>query len=372
MDSQYFDHNATTPLHPAAREAWLEAADRHWHNPSSLYPAAGTAKIALEDARIALADQLDIEDETSIIFTGGATEANNACIANYARRNPEARCAVSAVEHPSVMAPARRHFGRRLVEIPVDEDALLDLDALEDILARDAPELVAVMAANNETGSIQPISAIAEACQGHGALLHCDASQWFGKSDISIIADITVASAHKFGGPKGVGFIKVSDEIDQLELLSGGPQEERRRAGTEDLAGIAAMCVALENCSFPTQQAAMRDAFEHALTERIPGTRALCCDAERLPNTSMVVMPAGKNLKWLTRLGRKGFSISTGSACSSGAESGSHVLAAMNLTAEAIDRALRISSGSDHRAQDWQALIEAMAEVCAGIAEQGR
>lgn len=372
LNSKYFDHNATTPLCAAAREAWLEAAERFWHNPSSLYPDAGATKRRLEDAREGLADALGLEDESALVFTSGATEANNSVFSHFARHFPDGRCAISATEHPSALAPARRHFGERLDEVPALANGSIDLEALREILARGETVLVSVMAANNETGVIQPIAAALDLARERGVATHNDATQWFGKrpaAGMSELADFTVASAHKFGGPKGVGFVHLSDSACQLQFQTGGPQESRHRAGTEDLPGIAAMIAALEDAEKRlgemAAQSDFRDAFEKDIAERVSGTYALARDTERLPNTSMVVMPQGKNLKWLTRLGRRGFAISTGSACSSGAESGSHVLAAMGIADDELDRALRISSGAGHSSDDWAALARAIGEVWA-------
>lgn len=359
----YFDHNATTPLSAAAQAAWIETSEHFWHNPSSLYPAAGAAARRLEEAREQLADLLGAGDGGDIVFTSGATEANNALLAHIASRSPSGRCAVASIEHPSVLAPARHHFAKRTVEIEAGVDGLVDTAHLRHLLGSGDIAVVSVLAANNETGVIQPVAKIAELCAANGVHFHCDAAQWIGKIPGAPDADTLVGSAHKFGGPKGVGFVKLGPLGKDFVLQVGGPQEHRRRAGTQDLAGVAAMVAALANTQNWSGQAPMRDRFEDHLAKRLPGLVIAGRDVSRLPNTSMLVVPAGKNLKWLTRLGHLDFSISTGSACSSGAESGSHVLAAMEFPARHIARALRISSGPDTSADDWRALENAMAEV---------
>ena len=371
MSASYFDHNATTPLSNVAKAAWIEVAERFWHNPSSLYPEAGAAKRRLEDAREQLADLLGAEDEPEIIFTSGATEGNNATLRHLAAANPTKRCAVSAIEHPSVLAPARREFGDRLLEMGVGRSGVIELDKLKATLDGGDIAAVSVMAANNETGVLQPVDDIYELCAASGAVFHCDAAQCHGKTVQAPRADIVVGSAHKFGGPKGVGFLQLNGRAQNLISQTGGPQEERRRAGTEDLAGIVAMVAALSNPQDWSPQGSLRDAFEQRLGESLDGLSIAGGGAARLPNTAMIFMPCGKNLKWLTRLGRRGFSVSTGSACSSGAESGSHVLAAMACGPEEIDRALRISSGPDSTAADWRSLEEAILEVSAEFASEG-
>ena len=362
LNALYFDHNATTPLCEAAREAWLAVAERHWHNPSSLYPDAGAAKRRLEDAREAFADLLGIDRPERVVFTAGATDANNAAIASIARARPTHRALVSPFEHPSVLAAANRHFEDRL------GTAATDVATLASDLSQNPTALVAVMSANNETGAIHPAAELAAAARAHDSLFLCDATQSFGKvsmGDLLAMGDVIVGSAHKFGGPKGTGFAVFNDAAAEVTLQTGGPQESGRRAGTEDLAGIAAMVAALDRSDLAAAsgQAAYRDRFERGLAERMPGTKVLAANGERLPNTSMVVMPSGKNLKWLTRLGRRGVSISTGSACSSGSENGSHVLRAMGVPEEEISRALRISSGPTTTEKEWRALLDAMVAV---------
>ncbi len=371
----YFDHNATTPLRPAAREAWLEAADRFWHNPSSLYPEAGAARQRLEDEREALADLLGADDPEDLVFTSGATEANNAVFAHYSRPGQLATCALSAIEHPSVIGPAQRDFaGGAISPIPVDAGGQIEVGELQRSLRTAPTTLVSLMAANNETGALQPCGEAFAAARAAGAVTHCDASQWFGKLPAAGVAalgaDITVGSGHKFGAPRGVGFALLAGAGRDLRLQTGGPQEARRRAGTEDLPAIAAMVAALAEAESQLAdmraQAPLRDAFEEQFASTLPGAGAvLPRGRDRLPNTSAVLVPRGKNLRWLTRLGRLGFAVSTGSACSSGAENGSHVLAAMGLSADAIKRSLRISSGANTSAADWDGLLGALRCVAA-------
>lgn len=382
----YFDANATAPLHPAAREAWVRAAELHWRNPSSLYPAAAAAREQLEEARWRLAEFIGGDPE-SLVFTSGATESNNSLFRALAARcggQTGQRVWISAVEHPAVSLPAQRAFPGRVDRLPTDPDGRLRLDLLEQRLATEPPPaLVSVMAANNETGVIEPWAEVAALCRGAGVWFHCDASQWLGKlpADSLHRCDWLTGSGHKVGGPKGTGFLKLPDELDwQPELQSGGAQEQDRRAGTEDVAGALAMVTAFEqrgalaaDASWRTQRAGWRDRFEQSVTDRLPGCRALGTTAAggRLWNTSMLVMPSGRNVKWLTRLARLGFEVSTGSACSAGAGKPSMVLAAMDLPVEDMPRVLRFSSLWETAESDWRQLTDAVLAVAAELPPTG-
>jgi cysteine desulfurase len=371
----YFDHNATTPLHPAAREAWLRASEKHWHNPSSLYREAGFASQALESARERLGDLFGAE-AGRIVFTSGATESNNTLFAGLARCLPPDACvAISAIEHPCVREAARTWLGRaRVVEIPVDAEGVVRPDVLKRLLLEKQPALVSVMAANNESGVLQPWPELLQLCREHGARFHSDAAQWIGKLDASTLGtcDYLTGSAHKFGGPKGIGFLVLADEAESFPLLLGGPQENSRRAGTENYPGIEAMVTALETLTprlaeVAQIQAALRDAFIGRMKQAYPSLRIISESAPRLWNTVLMVMPEHSNLKWLTRMSRAGFAISTGSACSSGKEGSSVVVQALGTDWEELKRVVRVSGGWETTAQDWTALAEAFVEVGNGL-----
>ncbi|MCB1230816.1 MAG: cysteine desulfurase [Verrucomicrobiae bacterium] len=375
----YFDHNATTPVSPAAREAWMEACERFWQNPSSLYREAGAAKRRLEEAREIVADRLGAEPER-VIFTSGATEANNAVLRSVAGRSPEMGCLISTVEHPSVREPARREFrSDRLEEIPVHrESGAIDLDFLSVRLRGDRlPGLVSVMAANNETGALQPWREAARLCRDAGVPFHCDAAQWIGKRPASGFGEscgYLTGCAHKFGGPKGVGFLLIPESEQEFFCSQiGGPQESGHRAGTEDLPGILGMLAAWDEkpdadlAAAESERLAARRTFETALVERLPGTRIIAPEADRLWNTVMYVAPDHPNLKWLTRLSAAGFAVSTGSACSAGRGNPSHVMAAMGLDFEEMGRVIRVSGGWETSPADWSALVDALVAVSADL-----
>jgi cysteine desulfurase len=368
----YFDHNATTPLHPAARDAWLRASEKHWHNPSSLYRDAGLASQQLESARERLGTLIDADAER-IVFTSGATESNNALFASLPA---DALVVLSAIEHPSVREAAR---GRNVVELPVNADGVIPTDDLKHLIISKRPTLVSVMAANNESGALQPWRELAAICHEHGVLFHTDAAQWLGKLDATNlgVCDFITGSAHKFGGSKGCGFLVLPKEDSRLSFIRGGPQEHGRRAGTENYPAIEAMVTALETITpylgeIEQTQSKLRDAFIAALRSRFDSLRVISESAPRLWNTVLMVMPEHDNLKWLTRLSRRGFSISTGSACSSGKEGSSVVVTALGASAEELKRVVRISSGWETTAADWQALAAAFVEVSDELNRGGR
>ncbi len=373
--STYFDHNATTAMSDAARDAWLKVETEHWHNPSSLYREAGAAKRLLDDLREELADRLGCDEPRRVVFTSGATEANNAVMRMVSAGDEgRKRVAVSAIEHPSVDDAARNFFDV-VTEIPVNADTgAVDAESIQS----GGVSLVSVMAANNETGALQPWREVAVKCRGAGVLFHCDAAQWIGKMPAEGLADCDFVSgcAHKFGGPKGVGFLLLpanESVAASLRMAVGGPQENRHRAGTENLSGIAAMLAALREhdeflkASGSRRKAAERNAFEAEVLAAIGGSAVVGGGADRLWNTSMVVVPRHNNVKWLTRLSRRGFCVSTGSACSAGKGNPSNVMAAMGLDHEAMGRVIRISGGWQTTGEDWLAMAAAMIEVGAEL-----
>lgn len=384
--SGYFDGNATTPMLPAALEAWMAAARGAWRNPSSLYRGAATVRRALEDAREVVADRLGCVPGR-VVFGSGATEANHAVFEWCARRAGSGeRVVISGVEHPSVRESAHRWFGReRTIELPHAGGGGFDREALERVLAGGDVALVSVMAANNETGELLDWEAAAAMARRFGVRFHCDAVQWIGKLPASRLAaecDFVVASAHKFGGPKGAGFVLLpggrGDGCSDFGQ-AGGRQEGGHRGGTENHPSIVALVAALEARSggFGDDlaggvgvRAAWRNAFEERLLARIPGTRVMGAGGSRLWNTSMVVLPRHANLKWLTRLDERGFEVSTGSACSAGPGNPSHVMASMGLEPEAMGRVIRVSSTWETAEADWTALGEAFGE-CWEMLERG-
>lgn len=358
----YFDHNATTPLHPAAREAWLQAMDAHWLNPSSPYRAAAEVRVRWEALRARFAALLEIAPER-LIFNSGATEGNNAVIRHLRATLPlTARIGVSRIEHPSVLACARECFGDRIDWLPVDADGQLCPEAVD--LCR--LSAVVLMAANNETGMHQPWHRLASACAEAGVPFHCDASQWIGKEPSEGLATCGYVSgcAHKFGGPRGVGFLVVPAGVDLAGSLLGGHQQSGRRAGTEDFAGVAAMLAALEAVTAqpPVCGAAGKRALWDRLAQELPGVRVIGRLDGVLWNTLALILPEFTSQRWIRALERRGFLLGAGSACSTGREGPSHVLAAMGIESAAAGRSLRISSGWTTTQAHWEALAAAILE----------
>ena len=363
MKLRYFDHNATTPLSASAKAAWLETVDEHWMNPSSSYRQAAAVRVRLESAREQLAELLEVAPER-VVFTSGATEANNAVLRHWSKQfSQQARIMVNPTEHPSVIEAAKEWFPERIDWLPVGGDGVVEIAALEAYLQKESVAAVSVMAANNETGVLQPWREIAKLCCRAGVHYHCDASQWVGKMPLRGLGECSyiTACAHKFGGPKSVGFLLLPEEGDGCRILVGGVQENGHRAGTEDFASVEAMLVALRNVSPLACEG--RDAFVDRIAAEIPGVCLVGGEAERLWNTASLIMPEFQSVRWIRALEKRGFLVSSGSACSTGKQGLSHVLLAMGVSATAAGRALRISSGAQTSFEDWQALALALVET---------
>jgi cysteine desulfurase len=378
----YFDWNATAPLHPAARRAWLEVNDRLWHNPSSLFAAASAARESLEMARETLADLLGA-DPGRIVFTAGATEANNALARHLARVLPADRAAaISPLEHPCVTEPFHVALPGRVVELPVDERGVVDPDAVARV--SDRVGFVSVMAASNESGGLEPWEEIARACRGRGIPFHTDAAQWLGRLPAGGLgaSDWVTGSGHKFGGPKGCGFLVVPAGDGAFCSDRGGPQEGGRRAGTENVAAIVALVAALEACAAePTERrralAADRDAAEARLLAALPGTVVVGGGAARLWNTLALLPPPGPAAadarKTVARLAAAGVEASTGAACSAGSAAAARVVAAigaerLGVAPERLRGMVRLSGGWQTTAADWTAAVDALVTIARGAA----
>jgi cysteine desulfurase len=349
----YLDYNATAPVRPAVIEAMLEALERVG-NPSSVHRFGREARRALERAREQVAAMVGATP-AQVVFTSGGTEANN-----QALRGVRGAVAVSAIEHDSVLGAVPD-----AARVPVDSEGRIDLAALERELAQAAPALVSVMLANNETGVIQPVREVVARARHHGARAHCDAVQAGGKLAIDIErlgVDCLTLSAHKFGGPQGVGALVVGKRLELEPLLRGGGQERRSRPGTENLPGIVgfgrACELAMADADWWRRTAALRDGLEARLIALAPGARVFGSGAERLPNTSCISMPGVSNQTQLIEFDLAGIAVSTGSACSSGKVGPSHVLAAMGVDPAAAASAIRVSFGWASTAEDVDRLVD--------------
>lgn len=359
--SVYLDHNATTSLRPQAAMAVTEALGMTG-NASSVHRNGRLARRAIENARDAVA-QLVGANPNDLIFTGCGTEANNMALRGLAYEN----LFVSAVEHPSVLSAAEQ---RQI--IPVDAAGVVDLARLKEMLsAASGRTLISVMLANNETGVIQPIKAVVELARGHGALVHCDAIQAAGKIPVDMAAlavDLMSLSAHKIGGPQGVGALIVRPELSVAPLLRGGGQERRLRAGTENVAGIAGFGAAALAAQAELERMAELARWRDAVIEgvrKIADAPVFGESAGRLPNTVCLAMPGVSAETQLMAFDLAGVSVSSGSACSSGKVEASHVLAAMGVDEEAALGAIRVSFGWNSEAGDAARFVEAWGAIFA-------
>ena len=364
---QFFDHNATTPLRAEARAAWCEAADSYWLNPSSPYRAASRVRVRLDAAREQLAGLLEVAVER-LVFNSGATEGNNTVFAHWARTLPAgSRVGVSPTEHPSVIEAAKVYLGPRVVWLDLDDRGQVDPVELERRLEAGELAAISVMAANNETGVLNPWERIARAARVAGVSMHCDASQWIGKLAPTGLGacDWLTGCGHKFGGPRGTGFLVGPESGAAYVGLYGGAQEAGHRAGTEDVAGVVATVAAL--AAAETERGVCngqaRDGFERALRTALPEVAIIAGDVARLWNTVSLVVPEFASVRWIRGLEKRGFLVSAGAACSTGKAGPSPVLAAMGVDSAAMRRVLRISSGWRTTEADWSALCGAMVEV---------
>lgn len=360
----YLDYNATTPLRPEVREAIAEALETYG-NPSSVHEEGRAARALIEASRAKVAALAGARPQ-EVIFTSGGSEANALALA--AQGGSAWHCYLSAIEHPSVLSGGR-FYRESTTRIPVTADGVVDLEALLRELAKHQPggwrPFVSLMAANNETGAIQPVAEAAEIVHRVGGLLHTDAVQAAGKLPLdfdALGADMMSLSAHKLGGPKGVGALILREGVGVEPLIKGGGQEGRKRAGTENVAGIVGFGVAAELALAELEKAQalaeLRDGLETRARTLIPDAVVLSERVARLPNTSLIAVPGVKAETLVIGLDLAGFAVSAGSACSSGKVEPSHVLAAMGVAPEVAASAVRVSLGFGTKNTDIQAFLD--------------
>lgn len=362
----YLDHNATTPLRPEAMAA-IEAALRLVGNASSVHAEGRLVRRTIEDARERVAALVGASP-AQVVFTSGGTEANTLALLGCGRR----RVLFSAIEHASV----RRAVGEE-ARIPVDGDGIVRLDVLEALLAADEPAVVSVMFANNETGVIQPIAEVAAICRRHRALLHSDAVQAAGKVAIDMDElgiHLLSLSAHKLGGPAGCGALIVHSSVALGALQRGGGQERGRRAGTENVLGIAGFGAAAEKVGALADSgrlALLRDRLERRLLDLCPEAQVFGATAPRLPNTSCIAMPRVAAETQVIAFDLAGIAVSAGAACSSGKVARSDVLSAMGVGDDLASSAIRISLGWTNGEADVERFLEVWGRVYAQAANSG-
>ncbi len=365
----YLDYNATAPLRPEVGEA-VVAALSLYGNPSSVHAEGRAARSAIEAARVKVAHLVGARPE-DVIFTSGGTEANALALA--AQAGGAWHCYLSAVEHPSVLAGGR-FYRETTTNFPVTADGVADLQ----ILAKELKKhhlggwrpFVSLMAANNETGAVQPVAEATKIAHSAGGLLHTDAVQAAGriKLDMTTLgADMLSLSAHKIGGPKGVGALVLGAGGTVEPLIKGGGQERRRRAGTENVAGIVGFGVAAElalaDLANADAMAVLRDELEKGALAIAPDAQVLSARVERLPNTTCIAVPGAKAETLVIGLDLAGVAISSGSACSSGKVEASHVLSAMGVTEEVAQGAIRVSLGFATKRADIDNFLKAFDEL---------
>ncbi len=350
----YLDYNATTPIVPQARNAMIEAFEC-LGNPSSVHTYGRNARKNLENAREQVASYFCVPAR-NVIFTSGATEANNTILKGF-----EGQVFVSAVEHDSVL-----NIRKDALIIPVDSNGIVDLEALANQLcAKKEPALVCVIAVNNETGAIQPIEEVLQICKSNNAHLHVDAAQAVGKISLNWnqLSSFTI-SAHKFGGPKGIGALIINGSLQLNTLIQGGGQERSLRAGTENIIGAIGMGAALTAPQFNWETiVSLQQHLEKNLLEICPEAIIFAKKAQRVFNTTAVAMPGTLSEVQLMHFDLNSISVSSGAACSSGKVKTSHVLKAMGVSDELSKCALRISYGWNTTEEDINKCIAAWASL---------
>jgi cysteine desulfurase len=362
----YLDYNASAPLRAEARAAFVAALHASG-NPSSVHAEGRAARAIVETAREQVA-RLVNASPSEVVFTSGATEANNCVMAG----RWDEMC-VSAIEHDSVLAPARSS-GARLASLPVTQSGVVDVEAAAALLSRSRERservLVSVMAASNETGVVQPVAEVAALARQAGAAMHIDAVQAPGRMAIDFRAlgvDALVLSAHKMGGPHGVGALVLRDGVTLAAFITGGGQERRRRGGTENVAGIAGFGAAAEAASREVDAAermqSLRVKLEAGVARATPTAVIVGGEAKRIANTSCIALPGTRAETLVIKLDLEGIAVSAGAACSSGKVGTSHVLEAMGLAPQIANAAIRVSLGPETSEHDIAAFLAAWEKV---------
>lgn len=357
----YFDYNATTPLDAAVRDAMLPflggSAGEVWGNPSSIHHVGQRARAVLDDARDRTATFLGAKP-SEIIFTSGGTESNNLAIFGAARllKAKGKHLITSAIEHHAVLQSfdyLEKQEGFAVTRLPVDAAGRVAVDDLKRAIRADTV-LVSIMAANNEIGTIQPVTGLGEVCREHGIVFHSDAVQWFGKEPFENIsqfnADLVSVCAHKFHGPKGAGLLYIKSPLLPEPILFGGGHENERRAGTENLPAIIGLVEALERFVnppvFERSKLLELTAKLIGVLEKIKGVERVGSQSQRLANTVSFVVRGADSIALLAGLDMEGICASSGSACSAGSLEPSHVVVALGKSSSA-NSLVRFSLGRD-------------------------
>lgn len=369
----YVDHSATTAVRPEVLESMLPYFTEQYGNPSSIYGKGRQAKSAIEDARQRIADCLHCKPD-EIMFTGCGSEADNWAIIGTAMAHKKKgnHIITSAIEHHAVLHPCQylEKQGFRVTYVGVDEQGIIKLDELKAAICEETI-LISVMMANNEIGTIQPIEEIVAIAKEKNITVHTDAVQAVGQLEIDLSqlkVDMMSVSAHKFGGPKGVGLLFKRRGVRLDNFLHGGGQENGRRAGTENTPSIIGMAKALELAVAQREEhtkkiQAMRDRLIDRVLEKIPYTILNGDREKRLPGNANFSFRFIEGESLLLMLDLKGICASSGSACTSGSLDPSHVLLAIGLPHEIAHGSLRVSFGDDNTMEDVDAIVDALCEI---------
>lgn len=362
----FFDHNSTTALKPQVLEAMLPWLTQATGNPTSRHVYGRNARDAMELARKQIAECVGVQ-ASQVVFTSGGTEANNFAVKGITNNLSPTQLLISSIEHPCVTRPAQVLAWQdwKVAQIGVNSQGVIDLAQAAQALST-RTGLVSAMLANNETGAIQPVAELAKLTKAHGALLHTDAVQAFGKIDVDMSAlgvQAMTISSHKIGGPIGVGALIVDKRVDIAPLLHGGGQERRLRSGTENVAGIIGFAKA---CQLALQSMASRHTTVKQLRDQLEsglntlGAVIFAQQAERLPNTSFFAMPHIEGETLVTALDKAGFAVASGSACSSDSTEPSHVLLAMGVTPDLARGAVRVSLSDSNSSEEITQFLAAL------------
>ena len=382
MPGIYLDHNATTPLRPQALEAMLPILRDQYGNPSSVHWAGASARDAIAGARSEVAALIGVSPEC-VVFTSSATEANNTILSSMALRAPAhgEQLVTCATEHPSVLETCDelRKSGLRVTVLPVESDGRLDPERFAASLSEDTL-LASIMWVNNETGVIQPIPELAEHARTRGVAFHTDAVQALGKLPLALgelPIDFASFSAHKLGGPKGIGAIYVREGVRFTPLMRGGPQERRRRAGTENVAGMvgfgAACSAAASDMQARTQRlGSLRDRLWQGISAKVASAHLNGSPEQRVAHTLSVSFEDADGEGLVMALDLEEIAVASGAACASGSTEPSHVLLAMGIRPELAGGSIRFSLGFDTQADQIDRVLDVLPAIVERVRAEGR
>lgn len=366
MKTAFFDHNSTTALKPQVLEAMLPWLTQPSGNPTSRHVYGRNARDAMELARKQIAESVSVQ-ASQVVFTSGGTEANNFAVKGITANLSPSQLLISAIEHPCVTRPAQSLAWHdwKVAKIGVNSQGVIDLAQAEQAL-KTRTGLVSTMLANNETGAIQPITELAALAKAHGALLHTDAVQAFGKIEVNMSTlgvHAMTLSSHKIGGPVGVGALILDKRVDIAPLLHGGGQERGLRSGTENVAGIVGFAQA---CQLAMQSLAARHDSVLRLRQQLEaglntvGAVIFSPNTQRLPNTSFFAIPNIEGETLVTALDKAGFAVASGSACSSDSTEPSHVLLAIGIEPDLARGAVRVSLSDSNTSEEITQFLAAL------------